>query len=158
LIFHVYAYFISLLLLLIFVDREKLHINVYGGIIAAIYMTILNLIVSKLDFWQYNNVYSYLPSGLYFLEHINIFMIGIAFNMGILFLQLMPQNIYLQLGHALVWAFFYILLKYIFVWFGLMTYIKIKPYAASHVLLFLLSLAWFKANFLNKDKPAVSRC
>lgn len=145
---HLYTFIISLLLLLLLIDLKKLHINIYGGIIAALYKVLHNVLAYDLNLWKHHKVNLYLPDSIFFSDSMNVFIIGIAFTMGILFLQYLPQNLSLQFLHAFLWTSFYVLLKYLCVKYNILTYMNFRLYMSSHILIFLLSLAWFKNNFL----------
>jgi len=150
---HLYSFLISFTLFIFLLDRRKIHINIYGGIIGAVYQLIQNLIAHYLNLWKYNNVSLFLPNSALFSETINIFTVGYAFTMGCLFLQFLPRNIYLQLFHTLLWGLFYYLSRYIMHKFSVITYIHFSVHFSMNILTFLFSLVWFNNTFLRCYKP-----
>lgn len=144
----IYVFLISLVILLMLLDRKGLSVNIYGGLIAASYKLVQNLLAKELELWEFYGVNWNLPPLGLFSDRLNIFTVGIAFTMGVLFLQFLPGNLYLQLVHSVIWTLLFVLFKYIMTVFDLLTYTNFSIVMSSHVLLFMLSLAWFKTYFL----------
>ena len=61
-----YAFLISLVILLILLDRKRLSANIYGGVIAASYKLVQNLLAKN---WNYGN----------FMESTGICLHGVFF-------------------------------------------------------------------------------
>ncbi|MGI6778453.1 MAG: hypothetical protein ACOX7R_10695 [Acetivibrionales bacterium] len=151
-----FSFIVSFILLIVLFNRRELSINICGGIICAVYMLIDNFFAYSFELFKYNNVDLGMPGSVLFSDFINIFFIGIAFNMGIIFFQLLPERMSLQFLFALVLTIFFGLFKYILMSFGLINYINFRVYFVLRLLLLFLTLAWFKTFYLKKKLSRIS--
>lgn len=149
----VFIFFISLVIFAVLTDWRKISVNIWGGVIAAALQLVQNLVAHSLNFWKHYKVAEELPNTLIFSNWLNIFIVGVAFTMGTLFLQFLPRNMILQLIHAGAWMFFFRLLHEIGRQFDLIYHISWSVWGGVQAIptQFLL-LAWFKNCFFTR-KP-----
>lgn len=105
-----YASFISIIVFLVLCDWNRFIHNLWVGIVCISFQFGMHILVDKTGYWDYLKVNEGLPNWIVFSGFINIFFLIIVFTMGMLFIQFLPRNYYLQLIHACVWTFFYRLL------------------------------------------------
>ena len=79
-----FTFLVSLILLVLLIDRKQITENIYGGILSAIFMQAESILATNLELFKYNLVPLNMPDFRLFSNTINIFFTGIAFNMGIL--------------------------------------------------------------------------
>lgn len=150
-----FAFIISVVLFLLLVDWKQLNINIYGGIIAAIYKTIDSYVGYYSGLWIHNGANEILKSFIPLLSFLNIFFVGVTFAMGIIFYQLIPRNLSLQFIHSFIWTLFYTLFYFLAKEYNLITFVHFRFYLVSHVFIFFLSLSWFKVFYLKKENVAI---
>jgi hypothetical protein len=102
--------------------------------------------------WKHNNANWTLINSIHFLNFFNIFSTGIAFTMGTIYFQLLPKKLGLQFIYAFIWTLFYTLFNFLLNENNMIIYIHFRFYMVTHVLIFFLSLAWFKTFWLNRKK------
>ena len=109
----------------------------------------------KLDFIKYLRVDENLPKIILFSGSINIFLLGISFTMGILFVQFLPKNYYLQLLHSAIWMFFFQLMLQIARQNGMIDYIYWKRFMYFNAIpINMLALACIN-NILNERRLSI---
>lgn len=145
-----FSFLISIVLLVLLINWNHFSVNIYGGLISAFFMIMQNLIVHSTGLWEYHQA-SLFANKVIFSNYLNVFIIGIAFSMGTLFFQFLPKNLYIQLIHAFMWTLLFILFKYLASQYNLITYYHFNNLTNTHVLVFFLSLAWFKNTFLKTN-------
>lgn len=147
-----YTYVISLILFFLIADWRKVSINLYGGLLSAVYMLIDTFLANRLELFKYHNVGLNMPESILFSASVNIFSIGLAFNIGFIFSQLLPQKLGLQFIYSLIWTLFHLLFKLILKEFDLVSFIHFRVYFILRFLMFFLTIAWFKTFFLGQKK------
>lgn len=145
-----FAFLISFILFLVLVDWRQLHINIYGGIISVAYKLIESNVAYNAGLWKHYSTWTPVNS-IPFLEFVNVSSAGIAFTMGIIYFQLLPKKLGWQFVHAFIWTIFYTLLNAILQGYGLLMYVHFRVYGVTHVLIFFLSIAWFKTFWLQQE-------
>lgn len=147
----VFVFFISIIVFISLIDWRSISVNIWGGIIAAVLQLIQNIIAYSLNLWKHYRVAEGLPQSIIFSDYINIFIIGIAFTMGVIFFQFLPQNLILQFIHAIGWIFFFRLLHQITADFELINHVNWSIWATANLIpVHMLSLAWVKNSFFNR--------
>lgn len=98
-----YVFLISVLIFFLVVDWRSLRENLWAGLLCMVHYLVMSPLQDKINMMKYLRVNEGLPDIPIFANQINIFHAGIGFTMGILFVQLLPKNFYLQFIHAGVW-------------------------------------------------------
>jgi len=150
-----FSFLVSFVLLVLLADWKQMNKNVYAGILSAAFMQAETLLAAKLGLFEYNLVSENLPDMFLVSNSVNIFLTGIAFNMGILIAGFHPGKMGCQLLASLGWALFLIAFNYMLDIFGLVNYLRFKPYFVVRQFLLFLFLAWIKNNFVFKDKTSI---
>lgn len=143
-----YSFLVSFALLILLADWKQIKTNICGGILSAIFIQAETILAAKLELFKYNLVPMNMPDIFMFSDKLNIFLTGIAFNMGILVIQFHPRKIGCQLAVALVWALFLTGFNFLLDAFGLIDYLRFRPYFVVRQLMLFLYLAWIKNNFV----------
>jgi hypothetical protein len=140
-----FIFFISLVLFLFLIDWNTLLKNLWAGIICLVDSLGVNLLAYKINYWHYMKVDEGLPKLFIFSSVINIFDIYICFMMGILFIQFLPKNYFLQLVHASVWTFFFRLMRYIQEQNNMLQFIHWRAWMYIYIVpVNMLALAWVR--------------
>jgi len=142
-----FSFLVSLVLLVLLINFEQIKMNLYGGIISAFFMQIETILAEKLGLFEYNLVSLNMPDIFLFSDTVNIFFTGIAFNMGILAAAFHPRKMGFQLIHGFLWSLFLVGFNVLADAFGLVDYIRFKPFFVVRQFLLFLFLAWMKNNF-----------
>lgn len=142
-----FSFLVSLVLVILLMDLQRLKTNVYGGILSALFMQAENIISTDLELLEYSFVPLNMPDIYLFSNELNVFLTGIAFNMGILIARFHPRKTGYQLLHAFIWALFLIVFNLTAEAFGLINYIRFKPYFVVRQFLLFLFIAWIRNNF-----------
>lgn len=134
-----YSFIIGWVALLLLIDWHSFKKNIWGGIVCSILELYQDGIAVHFGLYRLHNV------GIYLLGTSVFFTLGIAFTMGVLFMQYLPGNNKLQLIHILVFSNGFLLFEFLVAKYGLLTHIHYS-YALSFFLNILImgSLAWFK--------------
>lgn len=138
----VFSFIVGWVVFLLLVDWGSFTRNVWGGIAASIFEV----------FQDANAIYV----GMYYVQEPVIklfgtpffFTFGIAFTMGVLFFQYMPDNGRLQLAHIIMFTAGFVVFEYFLVQYGLLTLVHWN-HTASFFLntLIMGGFAWLK-NFI----------
>lgn len=140
-----YAFIISILVFLLIIDWHTFTRNLWAGLISMIYTFGINTIAYKLNYWNYLRVNEGIPKLILFPEYINIFFLAISFTMGIIFVQVLPKNYFLQLIHAFVWTLFFRLLLGIAEQYGIVHFFHWKVWMFFYIIpVNILALVWLK--------------
>lgn len=94
------------LMLVILVDKSRLHHTMWGGVTAVVLQLIVDTGASNLGLYTVVSKY-HLGGGSPF------FTFGVVFTMGILFFQYIPTNIWLKITHILVISTLFLALEYL---------------------------------------------
>jgi hypothetical protein len=118
----IYIFLLSLILFLLLIDWSTLTQNISFGLLCGVHFVGLDILNNKLNYWHYLRTDYSFPKLFIFSNTINIFNIGTVFFMGILFVQFLPKNYFLQLMfqiaehakmiqfiHWRTWMYFYII-------------------------------------------------
>jgi hypothetical protein len=150
-----YSSIISIIVFLVLCDWNSFIRNLWAGIICFLFQLGLHILVDKMDYWDYLSVNEGLPNWIVFSGSINIFFLIIAFTMGMLFIQFLPHNYYLQLIHACVWTFFYRLLFHIVEQNNMIHFHHWKVWMFYYAIpVHMLSLAMLKNTFFQKGEKS----
>jgi hypothetical protein len=140
-----YTSIVSFMVFLSLVDWKSITRNLWAGFICMAYQLAIHIMVHKLDYWYYKKVDYGMPNLIIFSNFLNIFFISIAFTMGILYVQFLPRNLFLQLIHAAVWTFFFRLAYYIAEQNSLIIFIHWKSWMYFYIIpINFIALAWIK--------------
>lgn len=151
----IFAIIISFILFLLLVDWKQLAVNIYGGAIAGFFKLVEGLIAKNVELWKHQGVNLNMHDSIIFSESINIFSVSIALTLGIIFLQYLPRKLGLQFIYSFTWVLFYALFTFILKEYNMLIYIHFRFYMVTHVLLFFLSLAWFKTFWLQSRNASI---
>ncbi|HEY8422868.1 MAG TPA: hypothetical protein VIL05_14185 [Thermoclostridium sp.] len=143
-----FSFLASVLLFILLADWKQVNINLYGGILSAVFIQAETILAANLGLFEYNLVSLNMPDIFLVSNPVNIFLTGIAFSMGILIVQFYPRKMGYQLLSALVWTLFLTGFNFLLDTFGLVNYLRFKPYFVVRQLLLFLFLAWIKNNFV----------
>lgn len=141
-----FCFLVSFILLILLADWKHITRNIYGGILSAFFMQVESILAAELELFKYNLVQTSMPDVFLFSNTLNIFLTGLAFNIGILIVQFQPRKMTHQLVYALVWSLFLIGFNYIIDAFGLVNYLRFKPYFVVRQFLLFLFLSWIRNN------------
>jgi hypothetical protein len=140
-----YVFSLSLILFCFLVDRHTLIHNLWAGFVCVVYQLGLNIVAHRINYFHYMRVDEGFPKIIVFANSINIFFLGIAFMMGILFVQFLPRNYFLQLIHASVWLIFFRLMYQISEQNNMIEFIYYDVWRPGQVIpANMLALAWLK--------------
>ncbi len=147
-----FSFLISVVLLLTLVQWKAISTNIHGGILSAIYMFVDVTMGDRLNLFEYRYVGLNLPQWQLFSDSTNVFLVGIAFNIGILILQFLPARPGWQLIYLVIWDGLLVVFLHLLSSFNLFISINLKPYLMVRQLLFFFFLAWFKDFYLARGK------
>lgn len=143
-----FSFLASVLLFILLADWKQVNINLYGGILSAVFIQAETILAANLGLFEYNLVSLNMPDIFLVSNPVNIFLTGIAFSMGILIVQFYPRKMGYQLLSAQIWTLFLTGFNFLLDTFGLVNYLRFKPYFVVRQLLLFLFLAWIKNNFV----------
>lgn len=146
-----YSFLVTFILLLLFIDWKQINKNIYGGIVSALFIQTDSILGTKLGLFKFHLVPLNMPDIFLFSNTLNIFYTGIAFNIGIIMVQLQPRKLGYQLINALIWVLFLMLFYILIDKFSLIDYLKFKPYFIVRQFMLFLFLAWIKNSFILKN-------
>lgn len=154
-----FSFLISVVLLLLLARWKEISVNIHGGILSAIYMFVDVTIGDRLNLFEYRYVGLNLPQWPLFSDRTNVFLVGIAFNIGILILQFLPARPGWQMVYLVVWDLLLLAFLYLSGFFNLFISINLKPFLMVRQLLFFFFIAWFKDFYLTRrgKKTAIAR-
>jgi len=152
-----FSFLVSFVLMLLLINFRQFQMNLYGGIISAVFMQAESLLAENLGLFEYNFVTLNMPGILLFSDRVNIFFTGIAFCMGVLASAFHPRKMIYQLVHALMWSLFLIGFNVLAAQFDLVDYIRFKPYFVVRQFLLFLFFAWIRNNFALSELKSVKR-
>ncbi|MCX7924004.1 MAG: hypothetical protein N3B21_18620 [Clostridia bacterium] len=146
--FWLYVFLISVSVFLLLINWRDLTRNIWAGFVCITHQLSAHILAYKLGYWNYFGVNEGLPNLIVFSNFINIFFLGSAFLMGILFVQFLPKNYFLQLIHSSVWTFFFRLLYYIAEQNGMVQFLHWRTWMYFYIIpVNMLTLAWIKNIF-----------
>ncbi|MFZ5352812.1 MAG: hypothetical protein ACOZCL_08825 [Bacillota bacterium] len=141
----VISFIVSWLVFMLLVDKSKLKLNIYGGIITLTLATIVDWGGQRLGLYEFYN-----PIILWFGCSI-FYKFGPIFTMGILFAQSVPKKRYLQVLNIFVFTLLYISEEYTIISVGAAKYIHWHIIGSILVnILAFTSLTWFTNTFLRR--------
>lgn len=141
-----YSFVIAWCAFFLLVDWYSFKKNVWAGIICSI-----------LEVWQdgtavHIGMYVFKKPGIYLLGSSAFFTFGLAFTMGVLFMQYLPRNNILQLLHIIVFAVGFVIFESLMEEYSFL--VEFHWNSAGSIFLnitVMASLAWFK-QFLYQTK------
>jgi len=145
-----FSFLISCALLIALLNWKELSTNIHGGILSAVFKLFEEVLADKYNIFEYSYFGLNLPQWAFFLSGINVFMVGIAFNMGIIIMQFFPVRPGWQLVYVLVWGFFILGFNKMAEDFNLIMFTNFKYFYVIRQLFLFLFLAWFKDHYLSK--------
>lgn len=149
-----FAFLIGLILFLLLVDRCNLARNLWAGFTCMVFQLRIDMVQEKLNYFHYLRVYEGLTKLMVFSNSVNIFLLGTVFMMGILFVQLLPKNYFLQLIHASVWLILFRLMHQFAEQNNMIEFIYWKVWKYFYIIpAQMLPLAWLK-NILDERKKS----
>lgn len=147
-----FSFLISVVLLLTLVRWNELSTNIHGGIISAVYMFADVTLGDWLNLFEYRYVDLNLPQWPLFSDRFNIFLVGMAFIIGILLLQFLPARPGWQLIYLVVWDLFLLVFLLLSQGFNLYITTNFRAFMVVRQLLLFCFLAWFKDHYLARGK------
>jgi len=143
-----FTFIVSLIFFIILTDYKQLKINIWGGIIPAIFQTAQNILANDLGLWTHKGVGDGMPDWIIFSDRINIFLIGIAFSIGVIFFQHIPKNLYLQVAHIIIFAILWGLFKVLTRKYGMTTNLNWNQMLTAHGFIIMsTSMLWLKTEY-----------
>lgn len=132
---------------LVLVDYKGLKRNLIGGILALLLGTLVDWGAQKLQLYEfYNLVIPWLGCSAFY-------KLGPILIMGILFVQFLPENRYLQAVNILMVACLYALIEYLTILSGTAKYLHWSIFASLVLdILVFSALTWFSVTFIKKKK------
>jgi hypothetical protein len=112
----------------------------------------VDIINNKLGYWHYLKVGDSFTKLFIVSDTINVFYICTVFFMGILFVQFLPQNYFLQLLHAFVWTIFFRVMFQIAEHAKMIEFIHWRAWMYFYIIpVNMLALAWLKNTFTERE-------
>lgn len=146
---------IGLILFLLLIDWSTFYRNFWVGIVCAVHFLGIDILNTKLEYFRYLIVDNSFRKLFIFSNTINVFNIGVAFLMGILFTQFLPKNYFLQLIHASVWTIFFRLMFQIAEHNNMIQFIHWRVWMYFYIIpVNMLTLAWLKNIIFERDDKA----
>ncbi|MCX7921981.1 MAG: hypothetical protein N3B21_08230 [Clostridia bacterium] len=143
-----YTFIIGWVVFLLLIDWHLFKKNVWAGIACSI-----------LELWQdgvsiHLGLYRVQNAGIYLLGIPVFFTIGLAFTMGVIFMQYLPSNNKLQLIHIFVFSIGFVIFETRLVKYGFLVHIHYNYTASFFInILIMTSIAWFKQLvYISKSK------
>lgn len=138
----VFSFIVGWVVLLLLVDWDLFARNIWGGIAASVLEIFQDTTADHVGIYYVNEPVIRLLGTTVF------FAFGIAFTIGVLFFQYMPDNGKLQLAHIITFTAGFVIFEYFLTKYGFLTMVYWN-HAASVFLNVLImgGLAWLK-NFI----------
>lgn len=152
-----FSFLTSALLLTSLIDWRQVPVNIHGGVLSAVFMLADTVLGDKMGLFSYAYVGLNLPKTALFSDSLNIFLAAMAFNIGILIMQLTPQRLVLQFINAVVFGLFLFLFLRLAKSFDLYIIQNFSVFFVVRQMLLFLFLAWFKTCYLTGTGTANSR-
>ncbi|NLN64163.1 MAG: hypothetical protein GX144_01915 [Clostridiaceae bacterium] len=147
-----FSYMVSLMLLILLIDWKQISVNLVGGTLSAVFMLADVFLGNKYGLFTFKYVGLHLPDWNLFSDRFNVFFVGLAFNIGILIMQLLPKKMEWQLIYSVIWGFFLYLFLYLANVFDLYILTKFRVGLVLRQVLFFLFLGWIKTFHLTKGR------
>lgn len=141
----VISFLVSWVLFLILVDRKTIKKNIFGGLLALTFATIVDWGGQQLELYIFKVlIIPWFGCSIFY-------KFGPIFTMEILFSQFVPKNKWLQALNVFVFAFLFLTLEQLIILTKVAQYIHWHFMASFFVdILALSSLTWVTTTFLKK--------
>lgn len=137
----------SWLVFLLLADFKKLRKNIWGGVISLIFASVVDWGGQQLKLYTFTQVV--IP----WLGCSVFYKFGPVFNMGVLYVQTVPKNRWLQLLNIIVFTFIFISLELLIININAAQYIHWHFLASVCVdLAVFATLTWIVQNFLRREE------
>ncbi len=142
----VIVFCLSWILFFVFVDLKTIKYNVFGGILAVALASIVDWGGHWLDLYQFHNIIIAWGTCSIFYK------LGPVFTMGVLFVQLVPSDKWMQLINIIVFSVIYIMMEISIILVGSASYEHWHWIASFMInLLVFSSFTWVKLSFLSDN-------
>jgi len=143
----IYSFIVCWIVFFLLVDLKTLKKNIWAGIVCSLLEFIQDAFAPWFDMF-------YVKKGvIYLLGTSAFFTFGVAFTMGILIMQFLPSNRYLQLVHILSFSVGFVFFEFLLVKYGLLVEVHwdYKISIFGNVII-MGAIAWLK-QFVYKYEP-----